>query len=90
MMRREINTKQLNVMTVLYHHSSIKDRKVDLHTPTRCFQVSLYVLMSKFDGKTGKEYQTYKESILKKFQLTGLPPYLILYNKVRLYLSMLI
>lgn len=45
-------------------------------------QISLYVLLSKFDGKTGKEYQTYKESILKKFQLTGLPPYLILYHKV--------
>lgn len=45
-------------------------------------QISLYVLLSKFDGKSGKEYQTYKESILKKFQLTGLPPYLILYHKV--------
>ncbi|MPC26846.1 U4/U6.U5 tri-snRNP-associated protein 2 [Portunus trituberculatus] len=54
-----------------------KDEKKENIIP----QVSLYVLLSKFDGKTGKEYQTYKESILKKFQLTGLPPYLILYHK---------
>ncbi|ROT62425.1 putative U4/U6.U5 tri-snRNP-associated protein 2 [Penaeus vannamei] len=54
-----------------------KDEKKENIIP----QVSLYVLLSKFDGKTGKEYQTYKENILKKFQLTGLPPYLILYNK---------
>lgn len=54
-----------------------KDEKKENIIP----QVSLYVLLSKFDGKQGKEYQTYKESILKKFQLTGLPPYLILYHK---------
>ncbi|KAK8735495.1 hypothetical protein OTU49_005414 [Cherax quadricarinatus] len=54
-----------------------KDEKKENIIP----QVSLYVLLSKFDGKSGKEYQTYKESILKRFQLTGLPPYLILYHK---------
>ncbi|XP_063603203.1 ubiquitin carboxyl-terminal hydrolase 39-like [Penaeus indicus] len=54
-----------------------KDEKKENIIP----QVSLYVLLSKFDGKTGKEYQTYKENILKRFQLTGLPPYLILYHK---------
>ncbi|CAL4221784.1 unnamed protein product [Meganyctiphanes norvegica] len=44
-------------------------------------QVSLFQLLNKFDGKTGKEYQTYKENIFKRFAITKFPTYLILYHK---------
>ncbi|XP_076062038.1 ubiquitin specific protease 39 [Oratosquilla oratoria] len=54
-----------------------KDEKKENIIP----QINLFVLLGKFDGKTEKEYQTYKENIMKRFQLTHLPPYLILYHK---------
>ncbi|KAK2720118.1 ubiquitin carboxyl-terminal hydrolase 39-like [Artemia franciscana] len=41
-------------------------------------QVSLYALLSKFNGVNEKEYKTYKENIMKRFEITRLPPYLIL------------
>lgn len=41
-------------------------------------QVPLFQLLSKFDGKTEKEYKTYKETFVKKFELTKLPNYLIM------------
>ncbi|XP_043212765.1 U4/U6.U5 tri-snRNP-associated protein 2-like isoform X2 [Amphibalanus amphitrite] len=41
-------------------------------------QVSLFTLLNKFNGKEEKEYKTYKEEIVKRFELTRLPPYLIL------------
>lgn len=44
-------------------------------------QVPLNVIMAKFNGNTEKEYKTYKDSILKRFELTKLPRYLILYIK---------
>ncbi|XP_028399832.1 U4/U6.U5 tri-snRNP-associated protein 2-like [Dendronephthya gigantea] len=44
-------------------------------------QVSIFALLSKFDGITEKEYKTYKETFVKKFQLTKLPPYLIIVVK---------
>ncbi|KAK3727510.1 hypothetical protein QZH41_018373, partial [Actinostola sp. cb2023] len=40
-------------------------------------QISLFSLLSKFDGTTEKEYKTYKELFIKKFELTKLPPYLM-------------
>lgn len=36
----------------------------------------------KFNGESEKEYKTYKENFMKKFEITKLPPYLILYIKV--------
>ena len=36
-------------------------------------QVSLYNLLSKFNGETEKEYKTYKDNFLKRFELTKLP-----------------
>ncbi|KAL7640740.1 UNVERIFIED_CONTAM: hypothetical protein RMT77_009015 [Armadillidium vulgare] len=54
-----------------------KDEKKENIIP----QVSLFSLLAKFDGKTGKEYKTYKENFLKRFQLNSLPNYLILYHK---------
>ncbi|MCL4136285.1 UNVERIFIED_CONTAM: hypothetical protein GTU68_048765 [Idotea baltica] len=54
-----------------------KDEKKENIIP----QINLYTLLTKFDGYTGKEYKTYKDNFLKKFQLTRLPPYLILYHK---------
>lgn len=45
-------------------------------------QVNLYSLLTKFNGQSEKEYKTYKENFLKKFEITKLPPYLILYIKV--------
>jgi len=44
-------------------------------------QVSLFTIMSKFDGTTEKEYKTYRDSTLKRFELTKLPPYLIVCYK---------
>ncbi|XP_072165657.1 ubiquitin carboxyl-terminal hydrolase 39-like [Diadema setosum] len=44
-------------------------------------QVPLSTLLAKFDGQTEKEYKTYKESFIKRYQLTKLPPYLILCMK---------
>ncbi|XP_071952068.1 ubiquitin carboxyl-terminal hydrolase 39-like isoform X1 [Antedon mediterranea] len=41
-------------------------------------QIPLATLMAKFDGTTEKEYKTYKDSTIKRFELTRLPPYLIL------------
>ncbi|XP_019635305.1 PREDICTED: U4/U6.U5 tri-snRNP-associated protein 2-like isoform X1 [Branchiostoma belcheri] len=44
-------------------------------------QVPLANLLAKFNGETEKEYKSYKDSTLKRFELTRLPPYLILYVK---------
>ena len=43
--------------------------------------MSLYNILSKFNGQTEKEYKTYKDNLLKKFEITRLPPYIILYIK---------
>ena len=40
---------------------------------TDWLQVSLYNLLSKFNGVTEKEYKTYKDNFLKRFELTKLP-----------------
>uniref|UniRef100_A0AAR2LYI0 Ubiquitin carboxyl-terminal hydrolase 39 n=1 Tax=Pygocentrus nattereri TaxID=42514 RepID=A0AAR2LYI0_PYGNA len=50
-----------------------KDEKEQLIIP----QVPLFNILAKFNGNTEKEYKTYKENFLKRFQLTKLPPYLI-------------
>ena len=42
-------------------------------------QVSLFTILNKFNGETEKEYRTYKDNIIRKFELTKLPPYIILY-----------
>jgi U4/U6.U5 tri-snRNP-associated protein 2 len=39
-------------------------------------------LLQKFNAQTEKEYKTYKENFMKRFEITELPPYLILYIKV--------
>lgn len=44
-------------------------------------QVNLYTLLQKFNAQTEKEYKTYKENFMKRFEITELPPYLILYIK---------
>lgn len=44
-------------------------------------QVNLYQLLTKFNGVTEKEYKTYKDNFMKRFEITRLPPYLILYIK---------
>ena len=44
-------------------------------------QVPLSVLLHKFDGSMQKEYKTYNENFLKRFSITDLPPYLIIYFK---------
>uniref|UniRef100_A0A671KWV3 Ubiquitin carboxyl-terminal hydrolase 39 n=1 Tax=Sinocyclocheilus anshuiensis TaxID=1608454 RepID=A0A671KWV3_9TELE len=50
-----------------------KDEKEQLIIP----QVPLFNILAKFNGNNEKEYKTYKENFLKRFQLTKLPPYLI-------------
>ena len=45
-------------------------------------QVPLFTLLQKFNGVLEKEYKTYKDSTLKRFELTQLPPYLLLNIKV--------
>lgn len=44
-------------------------------------QVALFDLLKKFDGMTEKEYKTHRESFIKRFEITKLPPYLILFIK---------
>jgi len=44
-------------------------------------QIPLHSLLNKFNGTVEKEYKTYKDSIMKRFQITKLPKYLILYIK---------
>ncbi|KAJ8870239.1 hypothetical protein PR048_029260, partial [Dryococelus australis] len=44
-------------------------------------QVNLYTLLQKFNGQMEKEYKTYKENFMKRFEIVKLPPYLILYVK---------
>ncbi|CAK9301107.1 unnamed protein product [Gordionus sp. m RMFG-2023] len=41
-------------------------------------QVPIHSILAKFNGMTEKEYKTYKDSTIKRFELTRLPPYLIL------------
>jgi len=49
-------------------------------------QVSLFALLSQFNGNQQKEYKTYKENFLKRFELIRLPKYIILYIKVNIFL----
>ncbi|CAH1794320.1 unnamed protein product [Owenia fusiformis] len=44
-------------------------------------QVPLYTVLAKFNGVTEKEYKTHKGSHMKRFELTRLPPYIIMYVK---------
>lgn len=44
-------------------------------------QVNLYQLLAKFNGQTEKEYKTYKDNFLKRFEIVQLPKFLILYIK---------
>lgn len=43
--------------------------------------MSLYQLLGKFNGQTEREYKTYKDSYMKRFEITRLPQYIILYIK---------
>ena len=43
--------------------------------------MSLYNILSKFNGIEEKEYKTYKDNFLKKFELIQLPRFIILYIK---------
>lgn len=44
-------------------------------------QVNLYQLLSKFNGVTEKEYKTFKDNFMKRFEIVRLPKYVILYVK---------
>ncbi|XP_055924150.1 U4/U6.U5 tri-snRNP-associated protein 2-like isoform X1 [Argiope bruennichi] len=44
-------------------------------------QVPLINILAKFNGISEKEYKTYKDSKMKRFEITRLPPYLILFIK---------
>ncbi|CAG2245596.1 SAD1 [Mytilus edulis] len=44
-------------------------------------QIPFSVLLSKFNGVNEKEYKTYKDSTMKRFEITQLPPYIIVYIK---------
>lgn len=44
-------------------------------------QVPLSTLLSKFNGSAEKEYKTYKDSEMKRFQMIKMPQFLILYIK---------
>lgn len=41
-------------------------------------QVSLFTLLTQFNGIQQKEYKTYKDNFLKRFEITHLPQYVIL------------
>lgn len=44
-------------------------------------QVPLFTILSKFNGINEKEYKTYKDSTMKRFEMIKFPKYLILYIK---------
>ncbi|CAD7087095.1 unnamed protein product [Hermetia illucens] len=44
-------------------------------------QVNLYQLLAKFNGITEKEYKTYKDNYMKRFEINRLPNFIILYIK---------
>ncbi|XP_071105540.1 ubiquitin carboxyl-terminal hydrolase 39-like [Haliotis cracherodii] len=44
-------------------------------------QVPFATILSKFNGVSEKEYKTHKDSTMKRFELTRLPPYIIIYIK---------
>ncbi|KAL5018953.1 hypothetical protein ScPMuIL_004675 [Solemya velum] len=44
-------------------------------------QVPFASILSKFNGISEKEYKTYKDSTMKRFAITRLPPYVIVYIK---------
>ncbi|PIC48046.1 hypothetical protein B9Z55_007172 [Caenorhabditis nigoni] len=44
-------------------------------------QVPLSTLLEKFDGKTEKEYRTYNDNIMKRYELLKLPEFLIISYK---------
>lgn len=44
-------------------------------------QVNLYQLLAKFNGVTEKEYKSYKDNFMKRFEITKLPKFIILYIK---------
>jgi U4/U6.U5 tri-snRNP-associated protein 2 len=45
-------------------------------------QVPLGTLFAKYNGNTPKEYRTYNDNVIKRFELIRLPEYLILtYNR---------
>ncbi|CAD6189703.1 unnamed protein product [Caenorhabditis auriculariae] len=44
-------------------------------------QVPLHVLLEKFNGQVEKEYKTYKDNIMKRFELLKLPDFLIITYK---------
>lgn len=54
-------------------------------------QIPLFGILNKFNGLSEKEYKTHKDSILKRFEITHLPPFIILYikrfNKTRFLLE---
>ena len=45
-------------------------------------QVPFHSILAKFNGVFEKEYKTHKDSTLKRFELTRLPQYIIVYFKV--------
>ena len=45
-------------------------------------QVPIYNILNKFCGFQEKEYKTHKDSTFKRFELTKLPPFIILFIKV--------
>ena len=45
-------------------------------------QVPFATLLSKFNGVAEKEYKTHRDSHLKRFEITYLPQYIIIFIKV--------
>lgn len=45
-------------------------------------QVPIYNVLNKFNGQMEKEYKTHKDSTMRRFVITRLPPFIILFFKV--------
>lgn len=45
-------------------------------------QIPIYNVLNKFNGISEKEYKTHKDSTMRRFVITRLPPFIILYFKV--------
>ncbi|KAG5673426.1 hypothetical protein PVAND_003474 [Polypedilum vanderplanki] len=54
---------------------------IDEHRENIIPQVNLYQLLAKFNGVTEKEYKSYKDNFLKRFEIVRLPKFIILFIK---------
>uniref|UniRef100_A0A8D8S0N9 ubiquitinyl hydrolase 1 n=1 Tax=Cacopsylla melanoneura TaxID=428564 RepID=A0A8D8S0N9_9HEMI len=71
----------LNTLHRALNGTKKRDSSIVYKTFLGSMKVNLYTILTKFNNESEKEYKTYKENFLKRFEITSLPPYLIIYVK---------